>query len=553
MTTKSNKGVWCWIFCEVLLIVLVFFLHSGGIPPDRNETHYLAKAKHYWNPEWCHNDLFLQSSDAHLVFNWTFGWITRYVSLPAAAWIGRFQIWCLFALAWQRLSNVLVPRPLFSVLSAAIFVVVLDRSHLAGEWVIGGVEAKGFAYTFLVAGLWALVSERWRLLWVFLGMAAAFHILVGGWAMIAALGAWVCCGRHTAPFLSLIRPLSLAAGCALCGLLPALSLNGGTDEAVTRAANRIYVFGRLDHHLLFHQFDWTFILRHTLAWLVLGLCYRSLKSDPAQQRLRRFATGAFAIACCGALIDQTIIAAAWLTGSFSQYMADLQASLLRFYWFRLSDATLPLALSLALGGLLLKYGLRYPSRSQWGLVVLILTTLAGLTETYLRRHQDMRPAAELQMRPVSDGNTQNAHRRYHDWVRTCQWIGSNTPQDAIFLTPRHQQTFRWFANRAEAVNWKDVPQNAPALLEWWQRIQTLHTPHANRHGLAGHDFRTLTAACRRYSISYIVLDRSLSKQRLRLPRVYPRLAQEKAMFEVYQIPYQQNNTPLHPRHFPLVD
>ena len=48
------------------------------------------------------------------------------------------------------------------MLSAALFLVLNDRMHMAGEWVIGGVEAKGFAYVLVFVGLERLVRGRWN-------------------------------------------------------------------------------------------------------------------------------------------------------------------------------------------------------------------------------------------------------------------------------------------------------------------------------------------------------------------------------------------------------
>ena len=42
--------------------------------------------------------------------------------------------------------------------------------------------------------------------------------------------------------------------------------------------------------------------------------------------------------------------------------------------------------------------------------------------------------------------------------------------DALFLTPRMSQTFRWYASRGEVVNWKDIPQDAKGIVEWWRRL-----------------------------------------------------------------------------------
>ena len=57
--------------------------------PSVNETHYVARLKHYWNPEWCKGDLFLQSTDTQVVFIWLFGWLTRWLSLSATTWVCR--------------------------------------------------------------------------------------------------------------------------------------------------------------------------------------------------------------------------------------------------------------------------------------------------------------------------------------------------------------------------------------------------------------------------------------------------------------------------------
>src|SRR3990172_13436454 len=73
---------------EVLLIVLVFFTVAGDPPPGVNEPHYLCRLKHDWNPAWCAGDLFLESADAHFVFVWAIGWVTKWLTLTQTAWLG---------------------------------------------------------------------------------------------------------------------------------------------------------------------------------------------------------------------------------------------------------------------------------------------------------------------------------------------------------------------------------------------------------------------------------------------------------------------------------
>ena len=105
---------------EVLLIFALFFAVAGSAAPDVNEAHYLAKARHYWDNSWCPSDFFLGSADAHTVFYWTFGWLTRFISLNATAWVGRAVTWLLLAWAWRRLSMAIVPLPWTSLLTAGL-------------------------------------------------------------------------------------------------------------------------------------------------------------------------------------------------------------------------------------------------------------------------------------------------------------------------------------------------------------------------------------------------------------------------------------------------
>src|ERR1700742_2708664 len=88
---------------EIALILLIFFVVAGDPPPHVNEAHYVCRLKHFWNPAWCAGDLFLESQDSQYVFIYAFGWVTKFLSLTATAWVGRVLCWTFLAYAWQRL------------------------------------------------------------------------------------------------------------------------------------------------------------------------------------------------------------------------------------------------------------------------------------------------------------------------------------------------------------------------------------------------------------------------------------------------------------------
>ena len=509
---------------EGLLIFLLLLAAAGSPPPDVNEAHYLAKAKNYWDPQWCRGDLFLESADAHWVFYWTFGWLTRWLSLPAVAWAGRLLTWAGLAWSWRRLSWSVVPRPLASVLSAALLVVLTRNFHMAGEWLVGGVEAKGFAYVFMLLGLEALVRGRWRAVWLLLGIATAFHVLVGGWSLIAAGFTWLCRPHDRLPLWSMLPAMVLGACLALPGVLPALSLSSSSNPRYVDAANLVYVFFRLDHHLVFHRFQPGFVVRHGLLLAVAALLAARLwHEDVAWRRLTYFIGGCIAIGLIGIAIDQ-----------LSKWQPDIAAGLLRYYWFRLTDIMIPA--SVALGIPLYVSSIERDRRGIGrGLAAAALVLSLGIFGyPLLVREWPVLPPSDQQNFEQRSPGAVDVDDRYAQWRQVCAWIREHTPRDAQFLTPRYQQTFKWYAERAEIFSFKDIPQDAEGIVEWWRRERRIFP--GDQDALGDLSDTELLELCQAYGADYIVVDRSRTPRRLGLPRVYPNPDDVPSLYEVYRVP-----------------
>lgn len=504
------------VLLEVALIFAVLALHASWPIPDVNEAHYLGKAKHYWDPGWIPRDAFLDSSDTHLAFYVAFGWITRWLSLPMAAVAGRAITWLLLAWSWQRLSWAVVPRFGMSVLTAALFVALHERMHMAGEWVVGGVEAKGFAYALVFFALAAVARGAFNRAWVLLGAASAFHVLVGGWTVVATAWSWLLQRASDRTTLARMLPGLLIGGLlSLGGLLPALLLSRGVDAATAAEANRIQVFERLPHHLLITSVPTHFITRFALlvvVWFVL--CYR-LPGVPAWRRLRGVVNGSLVVTAIGCLLSML---AAWAP--------DVAASLLRFYWFRLSDALVPLGVSL----LLIARATAPNIPATWRAAAFTLALAVSLLHLGDDSRQRLAPGA-----PRGDSPAKVIH--YDDWLAACAWVAANTPPDAIVLTPRMQQTFKWHAGRAEVATYKDMPQDAAAVVAWWRRLEDVHAtgnevgPKWYRSLAWQGDERVLRLA-RKYEATYVL---TRARPELALPRVY-----QNNTYAVYQIPAETN-------------
>ena len=347
------------IAAEVGLVFLVFFI-QGAVPvPEVNEPYYLGKAIHFWNPHWAANDFFLNTADCHKVFYFTFGWLALWLAPPALAWTGRLLTWALLAWAWRRLSFAVVPRAWWAVPTAVLLVVLMKGFPMAGEWIIGGVEAKGFAYVLVFLGLEAILRNRWRRAWLLLGGASAFHVLVGGWSAVAAGLVWLLSPRDRLPLRSLWPWLLGGLTLSMFGVIPALRLSWGVDPQLVREADVIYVYERLPHHLVPSQFPPLLInllpglTSRTIAvdriYLFLGLTFayfvvdRLVPGGGPRRRLRWFTVGSLVIAAVGMGVNM-----------LHRWDEELAAGLLKYYWFRLSDVTVPLAAALLAADVLTK-------------------------------------------------------------------------------------------------------------------------------------------------------------------------------------------------------
>ncbi len=473
---------WEWVV-EALLVACCFLLYAGTPAPDVNESHYLTKAAHFWNPAWCPGDLFLGSSFSHWLFYFCFGWLTQFISLVAFAWTGRVITCLLLGFAWRRLSHAVVPFRFMSILSALFFLLLNDRFHMAGEWVVGGFEAKGIAYSLVIFALSYVVTGKWKFAWPLLGLASAFHVLVGGWSVLAC---FFCCaagwirrgGEKTLEgdfwkdrLAENVVGLVAGGAIALVGIVPPLMADMNASAESVQKAHQIYVTQRISHHLDFGAFPVWHVARFGLMswlWLMLYVWLRNrLLLNPMifhrkLEPLKDFAGGALLISFAGLVLS-----------GLAERGSLFCEGLLRFYWFRLSDFAVPASVSLACCFVIVYWLEREKDalRRLACMVFVVCISLAGIV-MIKERHEVGIPYADMRSLPQSD-DPRHFAESWENWVKVCHWIRDNTEEHAVFITPHQQQTFKWYAGRSEVFSWKDIPQDAARIVEWNRRYERL--------------------------------------------------------------------------------
>ena len=522
---------------------MLFFVYAGDPPPMVNEAHYLAKAKNYWDPAWCRNDLFVASEKAHTTFYALWGWPTLFASLETVAWVGRTAGWLMLAVGLQQLSRQLLQKPWFSVAAAVVWIAGIEYGNLAGEWVVGGIEAKVPAYGLMLLALSRLVARQWNQVWILLGAASAFHVLSGGWAVIATMFAWLCSESARSPFRAssddvspangdrshFFRPALFAGGAiALLGLIPALSLSGGATSDDSVVAARIYAYFRIRHHLLPADFSVHWYVRHGILvamTVMLAVAFHRRAPSERWSRLYAFTAGALLVAAAG-----------FVAGMLPAVAPDLGARLLRYYWFRLSDAAVPLLFSFLLVRCLSQSHALIRSIGGVGITIAVLLFATSVVQ---RAGVGVPPSVSHRLLGWDvDAPPERQREVLQDWLAVCHWARTATSEDAVFLTPRHQQTFKWYAHRAEVVNWKDVPQDVESLIAWYERFREVFP---NRLGTIRVTIahQTLRQFREKYDVDFMIVDRRVTGRQLPLVKVYPRSGEQNETYAVYELPWPE--------------
>lgn len=539
-------------FRTALVAVAVFgsFLGYSLIQapiPAPNEPHYLTKAKHYWDPDFCPGDFFLDSSNAHLVFYQTVGLLTLWLSLPQTAFVGRLIAYALLAVGWTSCVSRLVGTRAGPLWAAWVFLAIVTVGNLSGEWMVGGVEAKVFSYAFVLLAMSAMFDRRWRTAGVFAGLAVSFHPVVGGWAVVAGGMAtvatrFIChrCDPRDVPNAERKRiqiALLLGVVCALPGLVPAIHLVMQPRLKSAAHADTIQVFERLGHHLDPRRFEtvefgdyevqaaW---LAYTLLGLfVLGLYSRMRRSKP-RAWFGWFVAAAGIIALGGLIVGLVPLLPDGRPDTGSAHF-ELRVSLMKFYPFRLVDVFLPIAAAVLLVAVLERRATDPRDFPEF---------LGSRCRTCLQRLSG--PAifagflAFAWLRPIADRNPSHmAPDEFADWKAACRWCDENLPPDAVVLTPPSSSWgFKWYAHRAEYVSFKDCPQDTPGIVEWERRLQ-----YIDRWGSADENYHNgyTQAALRKLGkkgITHVLMD---ARIQFAVKTVYPRNPRTNERFRVYRV------------------
>jgi hypothetical protein len=444
----------------LVFLCLRFLLDSNMSGLVWNEVDVLPLAKQFADPDWIANDWYLNSeTNYRYLFQVIFGWLIVHLGFLPTSIIGRL---CCYALvAW---GIVLLGQKLGLSLSYLLLATVAVtyqgylQGAIAGEWFVGGLEAKAIAYGLILIAIPLMLSRKYVLMTLLLGLATSFHVLVGGWAFLTTLG-WLCLRPRERllklgqmGWLLLIIYLVTSAGAISVSLRQLLS----SPPSGAISPSFIYVFLRLPHHL--NPFAW-----HPILWLRLIIyiaiwtgCLMSLKKKADLKGWKAEDYARFELS------EFTLISLIPFVAGVAIAFFDHQGTWLQYYPFRFGDMILPLTTSLLFACTL---ETRF-STQQSKFRLLLVTCLSCILFVQVAFFTQSAIAYSEFPSEQQDADPQ--------WKLMSDWIHDHTSEDAIIIShPWKLANFTWMTERATIVKLKLFPQTPSAIVEYYERINDL--------------------------------------------------------------------------------
>ena len=431
-----------------------------------NEVDVLPLARQYFDPSWIPGDWYLnQAAGYRLLFQTLVGWLIVNWGFLTASITGRSLCYVLVAVGLVLIGKQLrlsLPFLLLAIVLFSYFQKSYEQGVIAGEWIVGGLEAKAFAYGFVLIAIAFLLTRRYLFMALLLGVATSFQVLVGGWAFLTVAG-WFCLHPHQrlSQIGQAIPQLLLAYITASVFAIPAVwqQLFVATPiNANVPFPSYIYVYLRLSHHLnpfTWSSEQWIKPILYLLVLLVSTILLKKLaykgkcqeQADYARQELGELALVSLIPFFLG------LVAA----------LFDSQGKWLQYYPFRFADVMLPLATCLLFACVLEHFLFAY----QHKLKLTICTALISLALSLqvIPFYQDL---LALQQFPSREQNVTP------EWKEMSNWIRLNTAKNAVIISnPVELDNFSWLTERSTVAKFKLFAQTKARISEQYQRWDNL--------------------------------------------------------------------------------
>ena len=411
---------------------------------------------------------FLFNTPAGLIYEWTNFW-TSFFSL-------KFIQLGLFAYIFSKL----LPKLGLGMASSLVFLFLFssNQSMVAGEWIYGDSDGKPFAYLMFFFGLNYLLEKRYLLSSAFLGLAASFHVLVGGYLSILYFAVRLIQNRKIG--LKELLVYGIGGAGAIFAIFYELSL-----PLPPVKMDYVYVMMRVPHHVLPNWKLIGWLPEYIIYNLIFIFTYKKTNSVPLKTLI------------LFVLLSNIF----WITGLSVYWLGKYE--MLKYYFFRVADTLFPFTAFLVIAHYLDKF-FDYSKKVSALIIVIILSICTFQFST--------------RAKVFFSSPDKNADM--------YEWIKKNTKKDAVFLVDPTISDFYISAERPMVISYKNFTQiksyfpEALERLKFASQLELDHQKPLERDLLSksykDRDPELNFANYSTYNVSYVVSEKSIPSERFKL-------------------------------------
>lgn len=430
---------------RLLVVILVTILIAIKLPLGwtGNEENYFLLSFKTVEPDAFgpYSAVFDKSSGKGAGF-WIFGTLIQLLGYDGAHTLLLLTAMAATAIALAMLAVHFRLSILDTLVVLAVFL-ILGQASVGGEWFIGGVETKTFAYVFELIGIVLALRGRWLASTLWMVASTYLHFQVGGFGLILIVAAliltdrdWKNAARAAGLYILLALPLAVMIA------LDQLGNAGVSQPPGVPTADYIYAVIRAPHHMAPFSYpgDWSnsvyigvasalgFIVAGALAWRM------------GERRLAVLAGLVIGLSCY--ILLATAIS----------YLDRHTAILGKLYLFR--PAMLMLLFAIIMGLMMWRRWTETLPLLRFGPYLTVLAIFAALAANGRFRNQ---------LEPL-DAETKGMAAAVQERAGKADPVILDAKTDALQGLIRHldRQTF---------VAWKFIPTNPAEIYRWWDLLE----------------------------------------------------------------------------------
>ena len=453
---------------------LLHFWRWGYVFGSSDHDEFIPQVLHRLDPTLFTRDWFVMGQSGEVTVRTAFVELLRLfgVVIPLPFVVMLLHVTVLLVVGWAvwRLAYAFVPDRLGAALGTFLAVVVFPYWTLGGNGLTSGILVPEYvAWALALPALWLFVNNRRLAAAVLLGLAAWMQMLVGvqTTAVLGLVALWEA-ARDRSP--GAVRDAVVfglvAAAVAAPVALPAIlapPMEGPTVPGITTF--HALAMLRVPHHYLLFSFGSGAYIRFTLL-LSVGLA-----ALWAQHRAGRVHHTTFVIRFLVVVAGLLCVATVFTEGIPTFLVAQLQLFKLTVWVSTLLSLFVGAWAARAMPTLLRSFSERVLERRIAGLIAVGLFVLATIAAVAVGFHP-----ATSRYGPAAYASSNLSQ------VET--WARASTPNDALFLIPPSNTTFRTHARRNVVINFKPTPYQRGGIDVWLSRtlaVAPMPVPE-NGHG-----------------------------------------------------------------------